>query len=221
MLSKSESQKCSTSRQESLRSSSARNDACLPAQRVDNAIFETESLIRSLAEVEQAHRMQVNQQSPNFLSSSQISPTESSTYGRMRIQPSPLPSIAASEQTRASSRNTNQSYVSQLGPALVEEMTLSDLEDEISSSLMASKESSSKYSSRRIAHPDQNFFSQARSRNPVIVPPHTFTHAASQSAFSKPPLHLTHPTVASISPLDLNQLDLTPTEAQIYLERRT
>lgn len=51
---------------------------------------------------------------------------------------SPMLSVATSEQTRADSCNTVQSY--QIGPALVEETTLSDLEEEISSSLMASKE---------------------------------------------------------------------------------
>lgn len=46
--------------------------------------------------------------------------------------------LESSDQTRADSRDTYQSI--QNGPALVEEMTLTDLEDEISSTLMASKE---------------------------------------------------------------------------------
>lgn len=53
-----------------------------------------------------------------------------------------LPSPVASQATtRADSCNTNQSFP--VGPALVEEMTLSDLEDEICSSIMAVRESRS------------------------------------------------------------------------------
>lgn len=55
-----------------------------------------------------------------------------------QLAPSPMLSVTTSEQTRADSRNTNQSLQ---GPALVEEMTLSDLEEEICSTLMAAKES--------------------------------------------------------------------------------
>ena len=47
---------------------------------------------------------------------------------------------ATSELTRADSRNTNQSLQTSAGPALVEEMTLSDLEEEICSTLMAARE---------------------------------------------------------------------------------
>lgn len=160
------------------------------SKRFDSAIFDTESLIKSLDDVEQSHKQHLT---PNTFNVNQVSPAESSTYGKvnalsigcLRSQPSPFPSIAASEQTRASSRNTNQSYVSQMGPALVEEMTLSDLEDEISSSLMASKESHNKYINRNLyaSSIDGTGFGLPRNRDPVVLPP---TNVDTTSAFFNP-----------------------------------
>lgn len=151
---------------------SMRYDNCTrPGQRqpIDqvSVALETEALSRSLADVERTF--------DNLAWSRQISPTASSTYGKLTavsatpctpqhqlfaenrssnfsgFSTSPLQSIAGtSEQTRADSRNTNQSF--QNGPALVEEMTLSDLEDEISSSLIATREARSMYKSQQQRH---------------------------------------------------------------------
>lgn len=88
-------------------------------------------------------------------------------------------SSAPSEQTtRADSRNTNQSY--QMGPALVEEMTLSDLEDEISSSLMATRESNSMSRRRLALIRARNHLQPSPSSHPVLVgvqsAPHPQSH---------------------------------------------
>lgn len=88
----------------------------------NEASFETRALADSLADVEEALRR--------------------AAAGSAELAlVSPSSSLGASEQaTRADSRNTNQSLPTDGGPALVEEMTLSDLEDEICSSLMATKD---------------------------------------------------------------------------------
>jgi len=105
--------------------------------------------------------------------SNQVSPCTSSVYGeRLALAgqhlevPSPMLSVAASEQTRADSRNTNQSF--QMGPALVEEMTLSDLEDEISSSLMASRESDS-FRRKYFCETESQMLKMSRNRQPLPV----------------------------------------------------
>lgn len=108
------------------------------------AAFETVALAESLADVEEALRraasLQVCQDNePLALGSS----------GHQLVLAGRPASEAASERTaagapdglqRADSRNTNQSSLLNGGPALVEEMTLSDLEEEICSTLMAAKD---------------------------------------------------------------------------------
>lgn len=157
------------------------------------ALFETEALAKSLVEVEEALKRATSSVGDNIsptssilapeagaqltqIPSSQVSPI----YGKPVLsknqqqqqqlhlnhlpQPSlsPMLSTATSEQTRADSRNTNQSY--QNGPALVEEMTLSDLEDEISLSLMDTKESQSR---KYFSDGEQLTLRTRRSRNPL------------------------------------------------------
>lgn len=85
--------------------------------------FETRALAESLADVEEALRK-----------------VAGGGGGTRAGAPSPSPSIAGSERTLADSRNTSHSLVTNGGPALVEEMTLSDLEDEICSTLMAARD---------------------------------------------------------------------------------
>lgn len=167
------------------------------------AIFETETLAKSLVEVEEALKKATttsennnNSNSPTSsilvaevepqltqIPSSQVSPIygkpvstlmnnknqqaqqqQQSTQLIHLPQPSlsPMLSTATSEQTRADSRNTNQSY--QNGPALVEEMTLSDLEDEISLSLMDTKENQSR---QYFSDGEQLMLRTRRSRNPL------------------------------------------------------
>lgn len=131
--------------------------------------LETEALARSIADVERALRLtSVEEQGE---AQQQLSPSASSTYGKLMAFPatpstpqqqlamgqqrllggSPLASsLDVGDQTRADSRNTNQSF--QNGPALVDEMTLSDLEDEISSSLMATREARASYRSQQREH---------------------------------------------------------------------
>lgn len=98
----------------------------------DTLELETDSLNRSLGEVEESYKRAVLTQSPSDLPESMLS-----------ARTSPIASIGAySELTRADSQNTNQSF--QVGgPALIEEMTLSDLEDEISSAIMSGPSKSS------------------------------------------------------------------------------
>lgn len=112
--------------------------------------FETEQLAKSLAQVEEAlQRARSPTDAATAAAAAAIpSPSTSSTYGKLvsvsssrnglisnQMCSPPLSIDTASElTTRADSRNTNHSF--QMGPALVEEMTLSDLEDEISLSLM-------------------------------------------------------------------------------------
>lgn len=165
-------------------------------------IFETETLAKSLIEVEEALKRATTSSAENNVNSptssilvpevepqltqipsSQVSPI----YGKPVLSPisnknkqqqqqlsapvlnhlpqpslSPMLSTATSEQTRADSRNTNQSY--QNGPALVEEMTLSDLEDEISLSLMDTKENQSR---QYFSDGEQLMLRTRRSRNPL------------------------------------------------------
>lgn len=134
-----------------------------------------EALAKSLSDVEEAlKQIALGETSPSQPSESPIY-APSSTYGKLtansatptklnsgsqnlfRPQPPPSPmnlSIATSTTTtRADSRNTNQSYDRNAGPALVEEMTLSDLEDELSSSLMLAKENHLKY--KKLFYQDQ------------------------------------------------------------------
>lgn len=84
-----------------------------------------------------------------FCFSRQLSPGASSTYGKLTVTPCTpqQPLVDFGEPSRADSCNTNQSF--QNGPALVDEMTLSDLEDEISSSLMATREARASYRAQR------------------------------------------------------------------------
>lgn len=137
-----------------------------------SATFETGLLAKSLADVEEALRRANGCPQTNW-SPTYLCPTEagSSTNSSRNLQiptanlqrqtSSPMWSTGASEQTRADSRNTNQSY--QNGPALVEEMTLSDLEDEISSSLMAGGCKQNNYYSQV----GEQLFKARRSRQPV------------------------------------------------------
>lgn len=150
------------------------------------ATFETKALSESLEEALKEVRSTMEPDSPTSSilaetgaqitqTPSQVSPVCSSKLSvalneqqhlNNLPQPSlsPMLSTATSEQTRADSRNTNQSY--QNGPALVEEMTLSDLEDEISSSLMVAKESSSQ-SRQYFSDGEQLMLRTRRSRNPL------------------------------------------------------
>lgn len=94
------------------------------------AAYETRALRESLLGVENALR-----------GSKQMTTTSNHTIEDASLGNPPSPTTSATTNTtnRADSRNTNQS-IRELGPALVEEMTLSDLEDEICSTLMAAKE---------------------------------------------------------------------------------
>lgn len=120
-----------------------------------------EALAQSLSDVEEAlkqiaiseqQQQQVNQSSPNSLllvnglpaaetqraSLTSYSKLSTLTNANNQLAPgSPTNvSIATSVNTnRADSRNTNLSYDRSNGPALVEEMSLSDLEEELSSNL--------------------------------------------------------------------------------------
>lgn len=149
------------------------------------AVFETEQLARSLADVEEAlqrARSPSQQPSPSAssiqggklisVSSSRAQSVSHSVPNGLTGQaeqqaPSPVLSIDTASEltTRADSRNTSQSY--QMGPALVEEMTLSDLEDEISLSLM---ETSQRNRHRKLAayqKEGQYLLRATRSRNPL------------------------------------------------------
>lgn len=171
------------------------------------ATFETEALAKSLIEVEEALKrvttrssVEVDDNSPTSsilapevepqltqIPSSQVSPiygkpvlTSSKNQQQLNnhlTQPSlsPMLSTATSEQTRADSRNTNQSY--QNGPALVEEMTLSDLEDEISLSLMDTK--AENQSRQYFSDGEQLMLRTRRSRNPL--PTSLSRHAVTNS----------------------------------------
>lgn len=86
------------------------------------ATFETRALADSLVNVENALRQATNTPSNQ---------TNNELVERISQLTTP---------TRADSQNTNQSLATSNGPALVEEMTLSDLEDEICSALMANKD---------------------------------------------------------------------------------
>ena len=96
------------------------------------AARENEALADSLAGVELALRRATLGAAPP--------PPPPPPVPQLLVQSPGADSLATSEQTntRPDSRNTNLSLV---GPALVEEMTLSDLEDEIRFSLAAAKES--------------------------------------------------------------------------------
>lgn len=164
-----------------------------------SAAFETGLLAKSLADVEEALRRASSSSNgrPPGWSPAEPSPSadprplcsrslQLPAAGLQRQTSSPMWSTAASEQTRADSRNTNQSY--QIGPALVEEMTLSDLEEEISSSLMAGSSRPSDYYSR-----GEQLLKTPRSRQPM---PASFSRNPSQPAN---PLGLFRPTIMASS----------------------
>lgn len=134
------------------------------------ALLETEALDKSLLDVEEALKKVVGP----HLTSMQHNADDFRDTNRLVVSQPQVPpgspmnlSVATSEQTRTDSRNTNQSY--QNGPALVEEMTLSDLEDEISYSLMATKASSSNWNKYNYTQPDDRDFllKGRRSRAPL------------------------------------------------------
>lgn len=139
----------------------------------DDAFRDFDSVYKSMVVGERAESVSgvlgVARDNLDSLSSLQMSPpADDSTYGKLAangsspmcdLQVSPSVSLAASsEQTRADSRNTN-------GPALVEEMTLSDLEEEISSSLFAAKEASARAS--YLSDSDRQSIRARRSRQPL------------------------------------------------------
>lgn len=114
------------------------NHRDVPSIRVDECIADVETALKRVAleAVAMESSLGIQQQHPN---QQQVSLLISPGQRSEQVSPSSLSVGDASEAqtTRADSRETNQSY--QLGPALVEEMTLSDLEEEISSTLMATK----------------------------------------------------------------------------------
>lgn len=128
--------------------------------------IETESLNRSLIEVEDTYRRAILTQSPSELQESILS-----------YRTSPMPSLN-SDITRPDSRNTNQSFLNS-GPALVEEMTLSDLEDEISYAIMSKSNNSNDPSRLRFADGEQ-MLRAMRSRMPI---PLSISQAYSERTF--------------------------------------
>lgn len=130
--------------------------------RVDECVSDVERALRRVALEAAAIEMVPNaqEQQVHLLTPGQRRP----------LSPAVSMGDTSEQTTRADSRETIQSYL--LGPALVEEMTLSDLEDEICSTLMAAKSSCRSQAQKNDRTAMQNGASLysirvPRSRNPL------------------------------------------------------